>query len=325
MVTMKDVAKAAGVSVATVSRVIAGASSVSPATQKKVMDTIEELQYCSNSLARGLRQQQTNLVAVLLRDISHPLYGDMLRGIEDVLNTNGYIPLFFNSDNDSSCQDEAFQSVLSMGVAGALVAPCSDYEAIYQRSSAQDFPTVFISEGRNKGKKESASGKVYCDTYKAGCIAAEAFAVSGVKRCIYISGKNAPALKKDYLYSGFSEKCRETGIIYSATDGFHREEAAELTRQNGNSLGVLARSNFQAVEIINAMREEGFRIPDEIRVISFENTILAKMTSPAVSVLGATGYQIGMSSAQHLIGIIQGNNRKEPVVLEPKLIRRGSL
>ena len=108
-------------------------------------------------------------------------------------------------------------------------------------------------------------------------------------------------------------------------DGFYREEAAELTRQNGNSLGILARSNFQAVEIINAMREEGFGIPDEIRVISFENTILAKMTSPAVSVLGATGYQIGMSSAQHLIGIIQGNNRKEPVVLEPKLIRRGSL
>lgn len=328
MVTMKDVAKAAGVSVATVSRVIAGADSVSSATQKKVRDTIEELQYCSNSLARGLRQQQTNLVAVLIRDISHPLYGDMLRGIEDVLNTSGYIPLFFNSDNDSSCQDEAFQTVLSMGIAGAVIAPCADYTGIYQKSQMQDFPTVFISEEKNKGKKENIVGKVYCDTLRAGAMAAEAFARAGVKHCLYLTGKNDPALKRDQLYAGFAENCTKAGMICHVEEAFEEHAVADSIREakkSGNALGILARGNFQAAEIVNHMREKGFRIPEELKVISFENTIFAKMTSPAITVLSPTGYQIGMISAQHLIEKIQGNDRKEPVVLEPKLIQRGSL
>lgn len=323
MVTMKDVAKAAGVSVATVSRVIAGASSVSPATQKKVMDTIEELHYCSNSLARGLRQQQTNFVAVLIRDISHPLYADMLRGIEDVLNTSGYIPLFFNSDNDTSCQDEAFQQVLSLGIAGAIIAPCREYENLLQKSGLQDFPSVFITEEKNRGKKENIVGRVYCDHYKAGVLAAEAFARAGAKQCIYIPDRNAPALKQDLLYAGFQEKCREVGILCSVSENADGKEAEAAGGKD--VLGYLLRGNSQAVELTNLLRKKGVKIPEKVKLISLENTVFAKMAAPSVTVLAPTGYQIGMISAQHLIEKIRGGDRKEPVVLEPKLIKRGSL
>lgn len=324
MATMKDVAKAAGVSVATVSRVIAGTASVSPETRKKVMDTIEELQYCSNSLAKGLRKQQTNFVAVLIRDISQPLYADMLRGIEDVLNTNGYIPLFFNSDNDTFCQDEAFQQVLSLGIEGAVIAPCREYAGLLQKSALQDFPSVFITEEKSQGKKGNVAGRVCCDYYKAGVLAADAFARAGAKRCIYIPDKNAPALRQDLLYNGFSERCHALGIMSSVRENVDEREA-EAIKKGRDVPGCLLRSSFYAVELINLFRRKGIRIPEDVKLICLENTIYAKMSTPAVTVLAPNGYQIGMVSAQYLMEKIQGIDRKEPVILEPKLIKRGSL
>src|SRR5690554_1407188 len=94
VVTMKDIAEIAGVSVSTVSRVISGNASVSEKKKQKVLSTIKELGYFTNELARGLRQRQTNLIAVIIPSITDPFYADMVKGIGDVLDINGFVALF---------------------------------------------------------------------------------------------------------------------------------------------------------------------------------------------------------------------------------------
>ena len=111
MTTMKDVAKAAGVSIATVSRVLAGNVPVTESTQKKVYAAMEELQYHSSTLQHAPGKKNLSLVAVCVQDLSDPCCMDVLRGVEDVLSISGYLPLLFNVDHDLSCCRELLETL----------------------------------------------------------------------------------------------------------------------------------------------------------------------------------------------------------------------
>ena len=127
MTTMKDVAKAAGVSIATVSRVLAGNVPVTESTQKKVYAAMEELQYHSSTLQHAPGKKNLSLVAVCVQDLSDPCCMDVLRGVEDVLSISGYLPLLFNVDHDRACCQELLETLPAGPAAWCLsaVGPCS--------------------------------------------------------------------------------------------------------------------------------------------------------------------------------------------------------
>ena len=118
--TMKDVARVAGVSIATVSRVLAGTAAVTDSTQKKVLAAMEELQYRTAAPVRPVIRKESQLTAVCMENLTSPYYIDLLRGVEDVLSISNCSPLLFNLDNDDRAFAELTQALLSFRVASVL-------------------------------------------------------------------------------------------------------------------------------------------------------------------------------------------------------------
>ena len=145
MITLKDVAKHAGVSMATVSRVINSAGNVTENSKEKVLKAVEELGYYSNELARALRQERINVVSVVIPNIDNLFFAEMLQGIDDVLSVNGYHILFNNTDSDSAIEKQCIKDMRSMGLAGNLVFHSNGFDeewAILAKSMPQ---TVLLS------------------------------------------------------------------------------------------------------------------------------------------------------------------------------------
>ena len=124
MSTMKDVARVAGVSIATVSRVLAGTAAVTDSTQKKVLAAMEELQYRTAAPVRPVIRKESQLTAVCMENLTSPYYIDLLRGVEDVLSISNCSPLLFNLDNDDRAFAELTQALLSFRVASVLFIGC---------------------------------------------------------------------------------------------------------------------------------------------------------------------------------------------------------
>ena len=139
MSTMKDVARVAGVSIATVSRVLAGTAAVTDSTQKKVLAAMEELQYRTAAPVRPVIRKESQLTAVCMENLTSPYYIDLLRGVEDVLSISNCSPLLFNLDNDDRAFAELTQALLSFRVASVLFIGCGD---ILSRADLEQFPEL---------------------------------------------------------------------------------------------------------------------------------------------------------------------------------------
>lgn len=137
--TMKDVARVAGVSIATVSRVLAGTAAVTDSTQKKVLAAMEELQYRTAAPVRPVIRKESQLTAVCMENLTSPYYIDLLRGVEDVLSISNCSPLLFNLDNDDRAFAELTQALLSFRVASVLFIGCGD---ILSRADLEQFPEL---------------------------------------------------------------------------------------------------------------------------------------------------------------------------------------
>jgi LacI family repressor for deo operon, udp, cdd, tsx, nupC, and nupG len=325
MATIRDVAKLAGVSTATVSRVLNEEKTVNNETKERVLDAIKKLNYRPNTIAKNFRQNKTDSIIVVVPDITNTFFSKIILGMQDVANQTGYNIFLCNTNNDVNMELEYIKFIERRGADGIIFLTARvNYSYILELSNR--YPTVLACEYIDNLDIPTVSINNYEATYKA----TEYLIELGHRRIAYINGPEGIVLSRDRL-NGYKAALQRYGIKVDsdliANGDFYYETGyrrAENLVQKGIT-AVLTASDDMAVGFINYCHDNKIKIPEEISVIGFDNIKLSTIVRPELTTISQPMYEIGAASMDMLLKLIKGDKvDNKNIILQYQLIKRNS-
>jgi LacI family transcriptional regulator len=329
MATIKDVAREAGVSVATVSKVLNLPDYSKPETREKVMAAIKRLNYQPNHAARSMVRKKTGMIALIIPDVRNQFFTDVARGVEDVANQHNYRVMLCNTDEDPQKQQNYLQALQGRIVDGFIIAVASDEIRQLKQISRLELPFVFIDrECRNL-----RADAVIVDNRDGASKAVRHLLHNGRQRVGFISGKQDTQTGRERL-QGYCDALEEKGIEperqlmkdgkFTIEGGYQAAKA--LLEMAGRPDALFVANNAMTIGALKAIGEMGIRIPDEIALVSFDDADWAGFLTPALTVIRQPTYTMGSLAGEILF---QRLNEAKPselkeVVLKPELVIRKS-
>ncbi len=325
--TIRDVAKLAGVSVATVSRVMNQKGYVNSETEQKVKRAMKQLQFEPNQVARGLAGKRTKTLALILPDISNPFFPGLARGVEDVAKQNGFTVILCNSD-DLGVKERSYIEVLKQKyVDGIIFATNNLVQEDVERMEESRIPFVVLDRTPITG-----AGCVIRVNNADGARAAVQHLLSvGCKKIAHVYGPQELITARERL-EGYEAVAR-TFPWYSPTlqvPGYFTIEggmqaADELLAKHPDVDGVFAGNDLMAVGVLKSLHKKGIAVPGQVAVCGFDGVNLTQITQPELTTIAQPIYQIGELAAHKLIERInQSSNHHEVIELDVSLIVRDS-
>lgn len=304
MATIKEVAITAGVSVATVSRVLNQNGYVHEDTRKKVDEAIRQLNYTPNEVARSLYKRKSKLIGLLLPDITNPYFPQLARGVEDQMQENEYRLIFGNSDESLQKEMDYIQTFVQNNVVGVISSTNDPDADIY---TGLKIPVVFLDRTSNDRPS------VYADGREGGGIAAREIIQRGSKRIIVLQGPAhvRPAIDR---FEGAIEVLDKQGVNYSVleTTSFSLTEAEdwaqELFRKYPDTDGIIASNDMVASAVLQEAHRLGKRVPEDVQIIGFDDIPLSRLLAPSLSTIHQPAYEMGREAARLLIQLIEGEH-----------------
>ncbi|GGI43772.1 LacI family transcriptional regulator [Paenibacillus marchantiophytorum] len=330
MITIYDIAAKAGVSAMTVSRVINNTGRISEATRKRVRKVMEDLHYIPNSMARSLVLQKTNILSLLITDITNPFYTTLARGAEDAALRAGYRLLFANSDEDYTKEKGYVDMILSTRVDGVLFAPTGD-QSLENLQQLQKHQIPFVVLDREIPGIEA--DLVLGDSKEGARKLVDHLIALGHRRIALING--SPDVSTARLrYTGYREAHLLSGIpiedslvVHLNYRDFHDESALDALLSHENPpTAIFAANNMLAVGIIQSLRQRGLQVPGDLSVVCFDDFGPAGAINPFLTVASQPAYQFGLLGMQLLIDRIEGDPSQElrKMILPSELLIRTS-
>ena len=314
-VTMHDVARVAQVSQSTVSRVLSAdatptAVPISDDTIRRVQNAVRELGYHPNLAARSLRGQKTQLIAVMIADISNPYYHVMVRKIQDVARQHGYDVLIFNSDHNAEEEHHFLQGIIRRPADGVIMTPYhltkEEIDQFMQRSNAE---VVILGHHFDC----SDFDRVFADDYKATFDAVNwLIRERGHKRIAYIGVPHThPGQRRQQAYlRAMQEAQLSVPSEYLQTADFTIEKGEQAMRALLNlperPTAVLACNDLMALGCLMALESYGLQVPGDVAVVGFDNIPEASRISPKLTTLAQRSAEMGEQLAQALFERMEG-------------------
>lgn len=329
MATIADIAKAVGVSRATVSLALNGKPGVAPETRRQVLKTAKKLSYKPNALAKGLVLRRTETLGVIIPDISSPFYAELVRGVEQEASANGYHLILCTTAGKLSKEELYLRLLGERRVDGMiLMTPRGDEEVIRQLQS-EEFPLVVADRD-----VQAADGvvEVIVDNLHGALIAMEYLIGLGYRRIGFIGGTPTLQASRDRL-RGYQLAIHEHGLPFQddwvCTGDFLKEGGyrcmKELISIEPPLDAVFAASDLMAIGAIQAIREVGKRVPDDIAIVGFDDIPLAAHFDPPLTTVRQPMAEMGAMACRLLLQLIRGEEILErKVILQTELIVRGS-
>lgn len=326
-ITIQDVARAAGVSVSTVSRVLNGKADVAPATTQKVQGVIAELGYTSSLAARSMRSRHTGVIGLIMPDLEDPFCIQVLKGIHHAIVALGYDLIAYTSgsikQHSKAQREQHYVSLLNGSITDGIivVTPAAT-------SFSTTAPLVAIDPN-----KECPSCQTVLATNHAGALAAMEYLIGlGHRRIGFIGGRPDLQCAQQRL-QGYRTALQRAGIAFDpdlVVDGDFsraagRESARRLLSAPEPPTAIFATNDQSAIGAIDAAREGGRRVPDDLSVVGFDNIPEAAYCNPALSTVDQFIDRMGYVATELLIGLIQGRTSAGPVYEMPtQLVVRDS-
>lgn len=313
MITIKDVARIAGVSVATVSRVLNESGYVNVDTRKKVEAAIKEMNYTPNEVARSLYKRKSKLIGLLLPDISNPFFPQLARGIEDRMQEQGYRIIFGNSDENEDKEMDYIQTFIQNNVIGMISSTNFPESDVYSKLK---IPVVFLDRTSND------SPSVYADGRKGGRLAAQEIIARGSKNITVMQGPAHIKPAQD-RFLGAIEVLNEMGLSYHViqTSSFSHTEAeqwaVELFDKYTDTDGVIASNDIVAIAVIHEAHRLGKRVPEDLQIIGFDDIPLSNLLSPSLSTIRQPAHDMGREAAGLLIQLIEQDKVEDKIIQLP--------
>ncbi|RHW43565.1 LacI family transcriptional regulator [Neobacillus notoginsengisoli] len=302
MATIKQVAKLAGVSVATVSRVLNDSGYVQADTRKKVEEAIKQLDFIPNEVARSLFKKESRLVGLLLPDITNPFFPELARGIEDELQKEGYYLLFGNSDEKLEKELNYIQTFVKNNVVGLISATNLADKSNYEHLS---LPIVFLDRG------PECEYSVFSDGKEGGRIAARELIKRGSEKITVLKGPSH-VLPAQERFQGTIEVLGQSNVDFQviSTTSFSFLEAKawakEIFEKYPDTDGIIASNDITASAILHEALQQGKAIPDELQIIGYDDIQQSSLLFPSLSTIRQPIYEMGKEAARVLISLIKG-------------------
>lgn len=326
MANIQQVAQKAGVSVATVSRVLNNATSVSPKTRLKVENAIKELKYEPSMLGRNLRNSESRLLLVLIPSISNPFYTDIIKGIENIALNHHYNILLCETDSNPQ-RENIYFSMVKNKLADGIISMDPTVNRQKLNELAENHSIILCSEYEEGGSIPYVT------------IDNELAAYHAIKHLIKIGNEKIAMINADerFLYTrqrrkGYERALKEFNLpiqtewIYN-TEKLDFESGVHAMRMllhlEERPTAVFAVSDTLAIGALKEINGSGLKVPEDIAVVGFDKISFSNMTNPTLTTVAQPMYKMGCTAANMLINRIKGN-KVESIVLDHELVIRES-
>lgn len=337
--TIRDVGRTAGVSPATVGRVIGGYGHVSDATRQRVLKAIQKLDYHPNGIAQGLKGKQRKTIGLIVSDICNPFFGTIARAAEDTVVKHGYNLIICNTDDDIQKESSYLRTLAEKRVDGVLACTaCEVNKKVAQsvRKFYMQTPTVFVDR--------QADGidvpVVQSDNAGGAFEAIEHLIQFGHKKIAIIAGGSKVSSIHQRL-SGYMKALEENGIhvshqlvklgnLLGVQGGVNAMRELLALPPNERPTAVLGLNNVMTTGVLLAIREAGLSVPNDISVVGWDDFDLAQVLSPPLTVVTQPTYSIGTIAAERIVARLEGevNERQafdRKIILKTELVVRESV
>jgi len=324
-----DIAQKAGVSIATVSRVINGSTAVSEKTRNKVTQVMTELGYTPNVFARGLMVNSMKTVGVMTIDVRDLYYAAAIHAIELEMRERGYDVILCNTGGEIKEKMKYINLLLQKRVDGIILVGSVFKEKSDNRhliETAQKIPLVMIN-GYIKGDNIYS---IMCDEASAVYKTVEYLHTKGHKQIVYIY--DADTFSGREKLNGFKKVIQEKGLDFGANQMIKADKGIEggykavehLFAKKVSFSAIVTAEDSLAVGAMKKLREAGIRVPEDVAVVGFNNSLLAQCTTPTLTSIDNKVEAISSTAAKMLVDAIEGKNVPERTVVAPELVIRES-
>ncbi len=325
MISIKEVAEAAGVSTATVSRVLSNGPHVRSAVREHVMTVVAQLGYRPNLVARSLRAQHTKTIGLIVSDIGNPFFTSLSRAVEDTAYEQGFNVLLCNTDEQPEKEANYLNVMQDTNIAGAIISPTQQTAASLV-SSNLPFPIVVVDRSVSGGNVDS----VILDNIEAAYRLTVHLIERGYRRIGALCSEMSTGLERQL---GYEKALRTYGLmprmehIKNVSPKIEAGYAATLKMLGSVEPpdALFTVNSLLAAGALQALRERNLSIPDDMALVTFDETSWASLVQPAITLIAQPTYEIGKTAAELLLQrIVEPNRPIRQVILRGQLLVRGS-
>ena len=327
MVTMRDVANAANVSTATVSRVIANKPHVKEEVRKTVKAVIDQLGYRPNLVAQNLRARRSKIIGLIVSDIQNPFFRYISRAVEDTAHQNGYSVILCNNDEDPDKEKMYLQLMQDQNIAGIILSPTIKASSRFEGILQMNIPLAVIDRRVTGFDVDNIS----IDNAFLAEKAVTHLCENGYQRIAGIFGDGSTTGRE--RHQGYLNALKKAGLN-SPKERIRfvgpREETGYRTAidfiENTHPPDAIFTSNsLMAAGVMQAIQEKSLSIPEQIGLATFDDTSWTKLVTPAITVVDQPAYEIGQTATELLVQRIKDPSRPtREIILKGKLIVRQS-
>ncbi|MEH7744288.1 LacI family DNA-binding transcriptional regulator [Neobacillus drentensis] len=333
-VTVYDIAKEAEVSVSTVSRVLNGTAPVKESTREKIMALINKYQFQPNALARSLTKKETKMIGVILPDITNPFFPEVFWGVENEANSKGYTFFLCNTSGQPELESQSLTIFREKQVDGIIfmggrinLSNCSQELAKEVEDIAKKIPIVLV----NGNLPDSSLHRVIINEGKGAEMLTQHLIDFGHNEIAFFGGYNfvstttqkVKAFKKTMKANGL--KVPNEWILYGDFSMYAgKKMMADLLKREKRPTAIFCVNDVTAVGAVKVAVEAGLKIPEDIAIVGFDDTILASTVIPELTTVSQKSLELGKNAVNVLHKLINNEKVKKVTVIEPELVIRNS-
>lgn len=321
MTSIREVAKIAGVSPSTVSRVMNGTAKVDEEKQQRVLQAIEETGFKPNELARALFKKSSKMIGVIVPNIENPFFNEMAKAIEEEAFRGGYKMLLCNSNDDGEKELANIEMLNQMKADGIVIM--TNCDSTGKAIADCGLPVVVVD------RKVSGGGEIaYIESnhYEGGRIAMNHLLQCGCKNVVCMRGPQELSSGQK-RFQGYQSICGQHGIKeqyvdckYSYDSGV--QAAKTILRQYPAVDGIIACNDMVAAAVYKVLYNEGLRVPEDIQIIGFDNIKFSRLFTPEITTVEQPITEMGTLAARIIIEYVQGKLFQKDNVFDVTLVKR---
>ena len=334
-ITIKDIAKALGLSTSTVSRALRGSHEISSDTKKMVIEYAEQFNYRPNPIALSLKERRSRSIGVVVCEIANNFFSQAINGIESVAYNRGYHVIISQSHESYEREIVNVEHLASRSVDGLLVSLSTETNQIAHFKNLHDkgFPIVFF----DRITDEIETHKVVADNYKGAYDATQHLIDAGYTKIAHLTSSAHLSISIERLNGykaaladngmgvneSYIKHCGHGGMIYAELE----EAVKDLVHLKDRPDAIFSAGDRLSLSCLTALKSIGIKIPDDMAIVGFSNSALVELINPSLTVIKQPAFEMGQVATELLIKLIESKRpvtEFEKVVLPTELIIRDS-
>lgn len=326
-ITLRDIAKQAGVSVNTVSRALKDRADIGPATKEKVKSIALELGYIPHAAASNLRSGSSKSIGVIVTRIDNAFFSRILQGVSDCVSERGYTVITVSSNEDVDVQRDAITLLTSYRISGMLIVPANDLKSDFDYASLQAPHIEIVRPGGPQPGNYFIS-----NSNRSGELAAERLMSIGRRKLAYLGFRMPVSCDRERM-KGFSAKAQTADLSLieprirktDATSAAAYTAMKEWIAEGFDADGLFVYNDAMAFGALRALADSGIRVPDDVSVVGHDDIEIAQSFIPRLTTIQIPKYRLGLESAFALLELIEHGKEAssiQRIVYKPELIIR---